>query len=173
MNTLSIRKILKSDLPTLLAFRNNSSFMDFCTNRKQVVTLAEFENEILHDFSNDRQVQFLVLVGGIPIGTVWIYALNDQLNHAFISTFMADAWRNKGYGVYAHCRILQFMFEEVEIHTMYADVYIENSFSIRTMEKRGWQFEKKLTEKIIRYRGRFDDFKQNALPFASKCLYIK
>ncbi len=173
MNTLSIRKITKSDLPTLLTFRNDSAFIDFCTNRKQVVTTTEFEEEILYDFSNDRQVQFLIIVDGIPIGTIWIYALNDDLNHAFISTFIANAWRGKGYGVYAHCRVMQFMFEEVEIFTMYADVYTENSFSIRTMEKRGWQFEKKLTEITVRYQGRLADFKQKALPLASRCVYIK
>lgn len=173
MNPLSIRKIVKCDLPILLTFRNDAAFIDFCTNRKKIVTHDEFKEEMLYDFSHDRQVQFLILLNEIPIGTIWIYALNDKFNHAFISTFVAEAWRGKGYGVYAHCRVIQFMFEEVEISTMYADVYTENSVSIRTMIKRGWEFEKKLTEKISRYRGIFSHFEKKALSLAGRCLYTK
>ncbi len=70
MKELTIRKIRRIDEPALLNFRNDPTFIEFCTNRKYSVTLEEFSRELELDFSKDRQVQFIVELDNIPIGTL-------------------------------------------------------------------------------------------------------
>lgn len=174
MHILTIRKIRRVDIPILLEFRNSPSFIKFCTNRKFTVTLKEFIVELQSDFGKDRQVQFMIELGDKPIGTIWIYGMNDILEHAFITTFIVDSYRLKGYGIYAHCRVLQFMFEEVEIKTMYSDVYEINKLSINTIEKRGWTRVQDFTKRgIHRYKTTYSDFLNKKKAFEQRCLYIK
>ncbi len=136
MKKLTIRHITGLDIDTLFIFRNEELFIQNCTNRKRKISREDFIKEIYNDFTKDRVYQFIIEFELKPIGTIWIYKVDEEF---FISTYIISKYTSLGIGIYAHCRVLQFIFENTDIEKVFADVYDFNTLSINTIKKRGYE----------------------------------
>lgn len=180
MNALTIHIVCKEDLPILFKFRNDPSFIQYCISKKTQLTFEEFNEELRNSFLTNKQAQFIISLNQKPIGTIWIYDTVRSLSQSFISIFLQYEYRKKGYGIYALSRVIKYIFEEMGIGSVFADVYESNLLSVSTLEKRGWNKvvrhfsvrEKNYGfENISRYKLTANLFFSSLSHFAEKCIF--
>mgnify|MGYP003393517102 CR=1 FL=1 len=130
---LEIQELQEEHLPILFLWRNSSDFMELCSTRRNFVSLDEFRSELSYDFSRDRHLQFMIVRKGECIGTIYSYSLNRTDGHAFVTTYVAKDWRDKGCGAEAMAIFLEYLFREYGLYKVYAEVYSYNLESIRAL----------------------------------------
>lgn len=131
--SLELHELQEEHLPILFLWRNSDDFMGLCSTRRNVVSLDEFQKELQSDFSRDRHLQFMIVRKDEYIGTLYSYNLNRTDGHAFVTIFIAEAWRDRGYGAEAMVVFLECLFREYELHKVYAEVYSYNLESLRAL----------------------------------------
>jgi RimJ/RimL family protein N-acetyltransferase len=141
MPTISQRRIVYDDIPTLLKWRNSSSFRDYCTKRKGAVTQAEFRRELQEDFWFDRCEQVLILVDGVPAGTAFSYRYNSLAKHVFASIFLDPQYRGRAIGLCALADFALGVFERFDLHKIYLETYSFNAGVVRLLRRLGLPLE--------------------------------
>ncbi|MBU6490731.1 GNAT family N-acetyltransferase [Patescibacteria group bacterium] len=131
--SLELHELQKEHLPILFLWRNSDDFMGLCSTRRNVVSLDEFKKELQSDFSRDRHLQFMIVRKDEYIGTLYSYNLNRTDGHAFATIFIAEGWRDKGYGAEAMIVFLEYLFREYRLYKVYAEVYSYNLKSLRAL----------------------------------------
>lgn len=131
--SLELHGLQEEHLPILFLWRNSDDFMGLCSTRRNTVSLDEFQKELQSDFSRDRHLQFMIVRKNEYIGTLYSYNLNQTDGHAFVTIFIAEAWRDKGYGAEAMVIFLEHLFREYELHKVYTEAYSYNLESLHAL----------------------------------------
>ncbi len=131
--------VTDADTPLLFAWRNTEAMRALCSCRRNTVTADEFASELAHDFSYDRHEQYLVVRCGdeCPVGTIYSYNVNLEDGYAFITTFIDQQYRGKGYGVHAFLLFATHLFERFRLFKIYTETYAYNEYSLRTSRNAG------------------------------------
>jgi len=154
----------ESHLQTLLEWRNSADFLKYCTNRKKMVTLKEFEKELRRDFSFDRHKQFVIFkkFGNEPIGTMYSYNFRPADGNVFVSTYLKPNVRSAVYGFESVAAFCLWLFDEYQtLHKIYMDVYEYNITSLSSLRKAGFFEEGRFKEHHMQ-----DDKRWNMLRLA-------
>ncbi|MCX6787287.1 MAG: GNAT family protein, partial [Candidatus Kaiserbacteria bacterium] len=131
--SLELHELQEEHLPTLFLWRNTADFMALCTTRRNTVSLEEFRAELTDDLKKNRHIQFMIVRKGEYIGTLYSYNLNRTDGHVFVTTFMAESWRSRGYGAEATLVFLEYLFREYKLYKVYAEVYSYNPKSLSSL----------------------------------------
>ncbi len=136
---LVLYPIGEKDLSILYRWRNDVSFLHFCTVRRTIVDYEAFVHEIRQDFQIDRHLQMMVTLrsNNVPIGTIFSYNFNSIDGNLFITTYIDTPYRNKGYGIEAVILFTHFLFNLYPLFKIYMDVYEYNIASIVPLQKAG------------------------------------
>jgi RimJ/RimL family protein N-acetyltransferase len=89
------------------------------------------------------------LIGGFRISK------ESEIEGSIGYKFALDHW-GKGYATEAAYAIVDFGFNELKVHWVYATVHPENMASIRVLEKVGMTLEGRMRENML-YDGEFGD----------------
>lgn len=90
-------------------------------------------------------------IGGCGIASI------DGKNHtATVGIFLGNAYCGQGYGTDAMKVLVDFCFQEVNLHKVSLSVYGFNTRAIRSYEKVGFQTEGVLREEVFRF-GQYHD----------------
>ena len=97
---LILKEVEKSDIDVLWKWRNEKSFQENCTMRKNETALEEFERELFHDFEIDRHIQCIAFrkQDMLPVGTIYSYTYNKRDGHCFVTTYITPSFQNRWYG---------------------------------------------------------------------------
>lgn len=144
----------EDDILHLYQYRNNSDYMNLCTNKKKVLSFDEFLIEYHREFTRSRHLQMMIGLKNENkiIGTEFSYGLNSYDGYAFVTIFLEESYRKKGYAPEATISFIEFLFKNFSLHKIYMDVYEFNKLSFHTLEKRGAVIEGVLKEHHI-YNG--------------------
>lgn len=152
-NTLETRRIIlhpieQKDLPLLHQWRNDPMFISLCSVRRTIISYEEFVDELKHDFSRDRHIQYIIELNGkeIPIGTIFSYSLNLIDGYVFITIYISEEYQNKGYGVEAVALFLKYLFGFFPLNKTYMETYGYNQQSISPLRNFGFQEEGRFKE---------------------------
>lgn len=132
---VSLRPIQETDLQLLLQFRNDFKFRALCSQRREVIDFEAFRSELCSDFRRDRHQQYIIEINRgevIPAGTIYSYGLNREDGHCFITVFVVEAFMRRGYGLDAAALLAVFLFESLNLHKIYLEVYDYNQLSTST-----------------------------------------
>lgn len=88
------------------------------------------------------------LIGAIEI------VVNETFKHGCLGYWLGKPYWGQGYGTEMLARIIQFGFEDLNLHRLYADHFDHNIASGRIMEKNGMIQEGRLREHKIK-NGKF------------------
>lgn len=135
---LELHELQEEHLPTLFLWRNSSDFMELCSTRRNLVSLEEFRKELDCDLKRDRHCQLLITKRKECIGTIYSYNLNRTDGHVFVTTYLAEMWRSKGYGAEAVIVFLEHLFREHGLHKVYVEVYSYNHDSLNVLMNGGF-----------------------------------
>ena len=153
-----LRPITEEDLPILWRWRNSQSFRDFCSCRKEEISLNEFETEIQEDFTADRHEQYMICQAKTdePMGTIFSYGFDPVNGHVSITTYLSDGNHGLSYGPEAFLLFIAHLFEAYNLFKIYTEVYDYNDLSLRTMLKGGFIEEGRFKGHRLYKEGRCD-----------------
>lgn len=152
----------ESHLQTLFDWRNSSDFLQYCTNRRKILTLEEFKKELQKDFSFDRHRQYIISKKSDceMIGTIYSYSFKPVDGNIFISTYLKTNSRSAIYGFESTTVFCLWLFSEYEsLHKIYMDVYEYNSISLSSLKKAGFVEEGRFKEHRLYDGKRWDMFR--------------
>jgi len=141
-----LRSLMISDTSTLLNWRNNKTFREFCSTRRNIVTEEDFFIELQNDFANDKHLLYLIekKSNNIPIGTIFSYRYNPTDGHLYISMFLDDGYRKSVYGAESFSIFILYLFISLELFKIYTEVYSSNTQVIRALLAGGFEIEGRL-----------------------------
>ncbi len=154
--SLDLHELKEEDVSTLYLWRNSSDFIRLCSTRRNLVSLEEFRTELQSDLKKDRHRQFLIKRKSEFIGTIYSYNLNQTDGHVFVTIFIAEPWRNNGYGAEAVIVFLEYLFREHSLHKVYAEAYNYNTESLHALASGGFIEEGRFVDHRLFHGKRYD-----------------
>lgn len=153
---LKIRPHVKSDLRFLYSCRNDTEFLINCTSRSKLNTLSQYEEELISDFKFDRHNQFIIELNGHSIGTLYSYSYNPDDSFLFVTIYVVELFRKKGYGVISFVLYLNWLIKEFELFKVYCDIYSYNLDSLNLFVKENIAIEGIFKNQKLYKNKRFD-----------------
>ncbi len=92
----------------------------------------------------------------VPIGTISVVKMNEELNCVHIGYCVGSKWWNKGFTTEAFKAIIPFLFEEVKVNRIESQHDPRNPNSGRVMQKCGLKYEGTLREADVTNKGLSD-----------------
>src|SRR3989344_5493250 len=135
---LELHEFQEEHLSALFSWRNANDSMNLCSTRRNSVSFEEFRKELDCDLKKDRHCQLLIVRRKEYIGMIYSYNLNRTDGHIFVTTYLADVWRGKGYGAEAVIVFLEYLFREYGLYKVYAEVYSYNLESLNALTNGGF-----------------------------------
>lgn len=152
---LLLRNFTASDLESFLAYRNDPQVAKYQSwtlpyaREKGRAFIAE-----MTDMHAPKQGQWLQLAlelkeTGSLIGDVAFCIKDDDARQAVIGFTIVSACWQKGFATEALTALLDYLFEDIDLHRVTADCDTENSGSWKTLEKLGFRREAHFVESVL------------------------
>lgn len=152
---LLIRNFAPSDLEPFFAYRNDPQVAKYqgwslpYTREKSKAFIVEMK-----DIHAPKQGQWLQLAlelkeNGALVGDVAFCIKEDDARQALIGFTIASAYWQKGFATEALTALLDYLFEDIDLHRVTADCDVENVGSWKTLEKLGFRREAHFVESLL------------------------
>ncbi len=152
---LVLRNFIDSDLESFLAYRNDPEVAKY---QGWGLPYPREKGEDFIAFMKERTalkqggwIQFAIALKDTDelIGDLGCYIKEDDIRQARIGfTIAAKHWR-KGYISEVTPCLLEYLFEDMDIHRVVADCDVDNVASYRTLEKLGFRREAHFVESYL------------------------
>ncbi len=146
-----------------LNVRNSDFFQQFSMSRNEDYYTIEGQKERIHQFNQNREKDLGYHFGvykndeDILIGTIDLFqVLRGSLQGAFVGYFLDQEHNGRGYMTEAVKLIVQYAFDELNLHRIEAGVMPHNIGSIRVLEKAGFHKEG-IARKNVKINGKWED----------------
>ena len=160
-NTVSLRYLQLSDAtPEYVSWLNDPEINQFIESRFFVHTKESVE-DFISKTSNDSNHTFAIIdnESGLHIGNIKIGNINPQHKYADIGLIIGDKffW-GKGVATEAIKMCVNFAFNQLKLHHLYAGIYDMNIGSIKAFEKAGFIREGCAKNKYLFNGKRIDSY---------------
>jgi len=153
---VTLRKILESDTPLILKWRNS----EFVKNNFVVREPFSEENQTkwMHEIiAKGKAVQYIIMFDDMPVGSVYIRDIDYTHKKGEFGIFIGERdYVGKGIGLHATTEILKIAFNELKLHRVYLRVFTDNLAAIKTYEKAGFIKEGVLRDTVL-IEGKYSD----------------
>lgn len=118
---------------------------------KTVEDSLEYIKHLCDGYNTDNFYNWIVVEKSTdtPIGTIGVVDVSTKHSTMEIGYCYGVKWWGNGYATEAFKRVIKFLFEEVEVETIYAEHLEANPASGRVMEKCGLTYEGILRGRIL------------------------
>ncbi len=153
-----LRLMTGQDTDNIVNWRNSDGV------RKNFIYQALFtreshENWIQTMVETGKVVQMIICEVGTnrPVGSVYLRDIDKTHQKAEYGIFIGEPdARGRGYGSAAAGLMIQYAFEELNLHRLFLRVYAENTQAIRSYEKAGFVKEAHLRDDVC-IDGKYHD----------------
>lgn len=156
---LRIRQFRDADLDTFLAYRNDPEVAKYqgwdvpYPREKALEFVAEMESKPLSVTGEWLQMTIEELESGQAVGDVAFFIKKEE-PQAYVGCTIARPYWQKGYGSEAARRLLEYLFDELDLHRVIAITDVENVASFRTLERLGFRREGHFIENLM-FKGKW------------------
>lgn len=156
---LLLRNFTASDLEAFLAYRNELEVAKF---QSWAVPYSRDKGEAFiaetKDIHSPKQGQWLQLAleskeTGELIGDVGFCIKENDIRQAVIGFTISSTYWKKGFATEALKALLDYLFEDIDLHRVTADCDTENTSSWKTLEKLGFRREAHFVESFSVHGG--------------------
>ena len=161
---LLIRNFTPSDLEPFLAYRNDPQVAKYqswslpYSREKGEAFIREMQDVHAPKQGDWLQLALDLKESGALIGDVVFGVKQDDIRQSSIGfTIASNYWKN-GYATEALTALLDYLFEDVDMHRVVADCDTENIGSWKTLEKLGFRREAHYVESFLQggeYRSEY------------------
>lgn len=153
-----LRLMTYEDTDSIVSWRNSDAV------RKKFIyqglfTKESHESWIRTMVETGRVVQMMICetAGHRPVGSVYVRDIDRTHHKAEYGIFIGvKEARGKGYGTAAAKLMIQYCFQELQLHRLFLRVYADNIPAIRSYEKAGFTKEACLRDDVC-IDGRYRD----------------
>ena len=152
---LLIRNFNVSDLEAFLAYRNDPDVAKYQSwsvpypREKAEALIHEMQDIHAPKVNEWLQLAIEAKETGELIGDVAFVIKGDDARQAIIGFTIASAHQRKGYITEAATALLDYLFEDLDMHRVTADCDTENIGSWKTLEKLGFRREAHFVESLL------------------------
>jgi aminoglycoside 6'-N-acetyltransferase len=152
---LLIRNFTASDLETFLAYRNDPEVARYqswplpYTREKGEAFIREMQDLHAPKQGDWLQLALELKETGTHIGDIAFGVKQEDIHQCSVGFSIASAYQKKGYATEALTALLDYLFEDVDMHRVVADCDTENVGSWKTMEKLGFRREAHFVESLL------------------------
>ncbi len=149
---LHLREFVASDWPAVLAYQNDSLYLRYYPLVEQTEAGAKSFVQMFLDQQAEQprrkfQLALTLKSEDALIGNCGIRVNDPEQGEANIGYEISSAYWGRGYASEAACAIVNFGFEELNLHRVWSWCVAENIGSYRVMEKIGMTCEGRLRER--------------------------
>ena len=152
---LILRNFTDSDLEAFLAYRNDPSVAKYqgwgtpYPREKGEAFIASMKERVA--LKQDDWIQYAVALKETDelIGDLGCYIKKDDVRQARIGFSLASMYWRNGYISEVIPYLLEYLFEDMDIHRVAADCDAENIASYKTLEKLGFRREAHFVESYL------------------------
>ncbi len=157
---LVLRSLQEADVQQLFELRSNPA-MSLYINRAVSSSIEEVQTfiERISKNANEGAVGYwaITLQGDDRlIGTACVFNISNDHHRAEVGYELLPAYQGKGYMIEAVGAVVQYCFEQLNLHSLEAVVDPANTPSVRLLEKSGFVREALFKDKEF-YKGGYRD----------------
>lgn len=155
---VTIRQITSADRDALVLLANNVKVANNLRDDfPHPYTLKDAENFILHANKTVPIRRFCIEFNGDYVGNIGLHPQDDvYARSAELGYFIGEPYWGKGIATSAVKLIVNYGFEVLGIHRIYAGVFSYNKASSKVLEKAGFTFEG-ISKDAVCKNGQFFD----------------
>ena len=152
---LLLRNFNASDLEAFLAYRNDPAVARYQSwdvpypREKAEEFIAEMSDIQAPKQGHWFQLALELKETGALIGDAAFCIKDDDARQAVIGFSIASAYWRKGFATEALTALLDYLFEDIDLHRVTADCDVENVGSWKTLEKLGFRREAHFVESLL------------------------
>ena len=156
-DNLSLRPIHKEDKNTFLKWHNDAEL------RKRIGGLvpfseAEFKEACqMKERTNPPNIWFAICVSGRVVGISGLHQIKYLQRNAEVSIFIGEkSFRHRGIATKTIKMLEKYAFGSLQMHRIYAYVFVDNEPSVHLFYKCGWEKEGLLKDASY-WNGKYRD----------------
>lgn len=140
---ICLRPVRDSDLPLLIAWRNDPAQLHLWATYRHIGTETETVEEVLNELDHNRHITMVIerVRDDAVVGFIYSYDVQFVDGFCFITTFVDSRHRGKGYGAVAHGLFLDYLLTFFHFGKVYGDVYSYNPASLSALLNAGYKIE--------------------------------
>lgn len=152
---LLLRNFAASDLEAFLTYRNDPEVAKYqswsipYSREKGEAFIREMQDVHAPKQGDWLQLALELKETGALIGDVAFGIKADDIRQATVGFTIASAYWQNGYATEAMTALLDYLFEDVDMHRVIADCDTENIGSWKTLEKLGFRREAYFVESLL------------------------
>lgn len=154
---VKLRAIEREDIPRFVRWLNDRELLGYLA-RYMPLSKAEEERWFERQLEDESSRIFAIETReGVHIGNIGLHKIDWKNGHAELGIFIGEkeVW-GQGYGTDAILALLDFAFNEMNLHRVHLHVLASNQRAIRCYEKCGFVLEGTEREAVFR-GGRYHD----------------
>ena len=137
-NHIKLRALEAEDLEFLFKAENNSLFWEASSSQTPFskYILNKYLENSHQDIYEAKQLRLVIvkLKDDQPIGFVDLFDFNPQHKRAGIGILITKEFQNKGYANTTLKLFIDYVFNHLNLHQIYANIVSDNKFSIQLFE---------------------------------------
>lgn len=135
---ISLRALEPEDIDFLFLTENNELFWEVSSTQVPFskYLLKQYINNAHQDIYEAKQYRFIICnTENVPVGMIDLFDFNPQHNRVGIGILLLPQYENKGYATETLELVIDYAFQYLNIHQLYANITSENKKSIALFEK--------------------------------------
>jgi len=140
-----LHQITDKDSDDLFNIYSNETVFKYCgiLVKKNRDTVRKMIEHFERDFRQQTRIKLGIYLkdSDTLIGIIEIMDINKNVNMATIGYFLAERYWNKGYATKAVGAFISYLFKDIEINRIQAEVMLENVNSEKVLIKNGFVME--------------------------------
>lgn len=158
-NNLIFRKPTIDDVEELVVLKNNKEASKLLGGNTPVYTVEDLKGWVEFHNNNKEEVLFVIydIITHKLIGHVGLYKIDKTSKKTEFGILLADDnSRGKGYGTLCTNFMVNYAFDVLKLHKVYAEVIKENKASEAMFKKCGFKTDGVLRDECLK-NGRYYD----------------
>ncbi|MDO4650695.1 MAG: GNAT family N-acetyltransferase [Eubacteriales bacterium] len=130
----------------------------------EIESARRFINMHIEKYDSDPAFYgWAVTLNNEVIGSIGLFNVDDDVNQCELGYSIGSKWWRKGYASEAADAVIDYAFDTLEFHRIYASHHIENIASEHVLEKIGMSYEGTLRDGQRNADGTYADLKLYAI----------
>ncbi|QQZ58526.1 GNAT family N-acetyltransferase [Paenibacillus sonchi] len=151
---LTLQKIEECHLEEVFGIYNNDTVFEYCgiIPKHNKATVATMIGHFERDFHKKSRLKWGIFANNDKdtlVGIIEAFDFNQKVDMITIGYFLAEAHWGKGLASEAVSRVVRFLFQEVEVNRIQAEVMPANDVSKRVLLKNGFKYEGTLRQATL------------------------
>ncbi|MBU8725684.1 GNAT family N-acetyltransferase [Bacillus pumilus] len=149
-----LKKVEEHHLPELFSIYDNDTVFQYCgiIPKHNLQTVKKMIGHFERDYTKKSRVKWGIFQKNMPhtlVGIIEIMDLNQKVNAVTIGYFLAEKHWGKGIATEAVSTLVTFLFEEIDINRIQAEVMPANEVSKKVLLKNGFIKEGLLRQAVL------------------------